>query len=72
MAQYQVLFVDATVVLALLPDGILDFEDIGEVAARVIRTRKSTGFPSWLRIVSSSWKPLPTARCRNTDKVALT
>jgi hypothetical protein len=31
------------------------------------RTVSRTGFASWFRIVSSSWKPLPTARRRITD-----
>ena len=35
-----------------------------------MRTSRSTGFSSWLRIVSSSWKPPPTARWRMTDSLA--
>jgi hypothetical protein len=37
-----------------------------------IRTVMSAGTSAWLRIVSSSWKPSPTARCRITESVAFT
>ena len=32
-----------------------------------MRTTSSSGTASWLRMVSSSWKPLPTVRWRITD-----
>ena len=43
-----------------------------DILAASIRTFRSTGFASWLRIVSSSWKPSPTARRRTTDSLEST
>jgi len=41
-------------------------------ASASTRTTTSAGSSAWLSSVSSSWKPLPTARRRTTDNVAFT
>ena len=70
ISQVELAVLHARGVGAELLEGILDLEQVGEVAGGVDPDLEVDGLVRWLRIVSSSWKPLPTARSRMTDSFA--
>jgi hypothetical protein len=57
--------------VALLLQGVLDLEEVGEIRGRLDADVSSvTLLSAWLRIVRSSWKPAATERWRITESFA--
>ena len=58
-------------VLALLLEGVLTSNRSAKSQPASIRTSRSTGSSAWLRIVSCSQNPSPTARWRITERLGI-
>lgn len=70
VAKHQLLGAGFHVAAALLLEGILELEDVGEVSGRVepngLTTARSSSRP-WFSTARSSCMPSPTNRLRSTD-----